>query len=77
MKRPIAHLTQSKNGRPIIRCPKCARRMEVGEDKVAGDCYAQCRNQNCNFDGWMADSYPKLVALSVDLKRVSFSKTNF
>lgn len=34
--------------------------MEVGKDEIGGDFYCQCRNKNCEFDGWFADTLKKL-----------------
>jgi len=47
---------------PVIHCPDCGQKMEVGYDKAGGDYYAQCRNKTCNFDGWHAPTLEKLVA---------------
>lgn len=46
---------------PKMNCPKCGKNMEVGYNKDGEDYYCQCRNQNCNFDGWNAESPMDLV----------------
>jgi hypothetical protein len=57
----IAAATKRAKNLAQIKCPSCGKNMEVGKDESGDDCYAQCRNQKCDFDGAYAPTLKELI----------------